>query len=52
MYLSYDENTKLFEQHDGYFKLPHVEVDRIPIEEFPLYHHWTYDRIYRNDMIK
>ena len=52
MYLPYDEKTQLFEQHDGYFKLPHVDVDRIPVEEFPLYHHWTYDRIYRNDMIK
>jgi maltose phosphorylase len=22
------------------------------MEDFPLYHHWSYDRIYRNDMIK
>ena len=52
MYIPYDENRKLYEQHDGFFKLPHVDVDAIPIEEFPLYDHWTYDRIYRNDMIK
>lgn len=32
--------------------MPHIDVDAIPKEEFPLYHHWTYDRIYRNDMIK
>ena len=42
----------LFEQHDGYFDLPHIDIDAIPISEFPLYHHWSYDRIYRNDMIK
>ncbi|MDO4306381.1 MAG: glycosyl hydrolase family 65 protein [Eubacteriales bacterium] len=52
MYLPYDEETGLYEQHDGFFKLPHVDVDAIPVEEFPLYNHWSYDRIYRNDMIK
>lgn len=52
MYIPYDSETKLFEQHDGYFKLPHVDIHSIPVEDFPLYHHWSYDRIYRNDMIK
>ena len=52
MYIPYDEKTKLFEQHDGFFRLPHVEVKDIPVTDFPLYHHWSYDRIYRNDMIK
>ncbi len=52
MYIPYDEERQLFEQHQGFFQLPHIDVDAIPIEEFPLYHHWTYDRIYRNDMIK
>ena len=52
MYIPYDEERKLYEQHDGYFKLPHIDVDAIAVEEFPLYNHWTYDRIYRNDMIK
>jgi maltose phosphorylase len=52
MYIPYNEATKLYEQHEGYFNLPHIDVDKIPIEDFPLYHHWTYDRIYRNDMIK
>jgi len=52
MYIPYDEDTKLFEQHEGYFDLPHIDVNKIPIGDFPLYHHWTYDRIYRNDMIK
>ena len=27
-------------------------MDKIPVTDFPLYSHWTYDRIYRNDMIK
>lgn len=52
MYIPYNQETMLFEQHEGYLKLPHIDVDRIPIEDFPLYHHWSYDRIYRNDMIK
>ncbi|NLI55251.1 MAG: family 65 glycosyl hydrolase [Clostridiales bacterium] len=42
----------LIEQHDGFFSLPHKEIQRIPADEFPLYHHWSYDRIYRSDMIK
>ncbi len=52
MYLPYEEDTGLFEQHEGYFSLPHVDVGQIPVEDFPLYHHWSYDRIYRSDMIK
>lgn len=52
MILLYDKENLLFEQHEGFFTLPHVDIRQIPIEEFPLYHHWTYDRIYRNDMIK
>lgn len=46
------DDPLLFEQHEGYFDLPHIDVDSIPAEDFPLYHHWSYDRIYRNDMIK
>lgn len=42
----------LYEQHEGFFDLPHIDVDSIPQEDFPLYSHWSYDRIYRNDMIK
>lgn len=52
MYIPYNEERRLFEQHEGYFELPHIDVDAIPITDFPLYHHWSYDRIYRNDMIK
>ncbi len=52
MLILYDNDTKLFEQHRGYFELPHIDIDSIPSEQFPLYSHWSYDRIYRNDMIK
>lgn len=52
MILLYDEKTKLFEQHEGYFSVPHIDVNKIPVEDFPLYSHWSYDRIYRTDMIK
>ncbi|MGM9813948.1 MAG: glycoside hydrolase family 65 protein [Candidatus Enteromonas sp.] len=48
----FDPKTKLFEQHQGYYDLPHIDVDAIPVTDFPLYSHWSYDRIYRNDMIK
>lgn len=52
MLILQDKKTHIYEQHDGFFKLPHVNVDEIPMEDFPLYNHWSYDRIYRNDMIK
>jgi maltose phosphorylase len=52
MIIPYDPETGLYEQHEGFFDLPHIDIDSIPVEDFPLYHHWSYDRIYRNDMIK
>lgn len=52
MIILYNEETKLFEQHEGYFTLPHIDINRIPISDFPLYNNWSYDRIYRTDMIK
>lgn len=51
MYLP-QTDTGLFEQHDGYFDLPHTDIQSIPVSQFPLYSHWSYDRIYRTDMIK
>lgn len=52
MLILYDPKTHLYEQHQGFYDLPHIDVDKIPVTDFPLYSHWTYDRIYRNDMIK
>jgi len=51
MYIPQTEEG-LIEQHDGYFDLPHTDINAIPMSEFPLYDHWSYDRIYRSDMIK
>lgn len=51
MYIPQDA-AGLIEQHDGYFDLPHTDINAIPMSEFPLYDHWSYDRIYRSDMIK
>lgn len=52
MIILQDEGSGLFEENEGFFDLPHIDVDSIPVEDFPLYHHWSYDRIYRNDIIK
>lgn len=52
MYIPYDPKTKIYEQHEGFHDLPHIDIHSIPVNEFPLYAHWSYDRIYRNDMIK
>lgn len=52
MIILQDKDTGLFEQHDGYFRLPHIDIHSIPVTDFPLYNSWSYDRIYRTDMIK
>ncbi|MDE6029818.1 MAG: family 65 glycosyl hydrolase [Clostridiales bacterium] len=52
MKILYDQKTLLYEQHEGFYNLPHIDIDSIPDSDFPLYSHWSYDRIYRNDMIK
>ena len=46
------DDSLVFEQHEGFFTLPHLDIHSIPPTDFPLYHHWSYDRIYRTDMIK
>lgn len=47
-----EQESGLIEQHDDYFNLPHTDINAIPVSQFPLYEHWSYDRIYRSDMIK
>lgn len=52
MRIHQDPKTGVFEQHAGYFDLPHVEVDKIPMSEIPIYKNWAYIRIFRKNMIK
>ncbi len=52
MEMKYDAKDQLFEQQDGFFSLPHVDINSISVDQFPLYSHWSYERIYRNDMLK
>ncbi len=47
-----DRKTGVFEQNDGFFDMPHMDLKSIPVEQFPLYHSWSYDRLYRYDMHK
>jgi maltose phosphorylase len=47
-----DEESGIYEQHDGYFDLPHVDVKNIPMSQIPIYKNWAYIRIFRFDMLK
>jgi maltose phosphorylase len=47
-----DEESGIYEQHDGYFDLPHVDVKSIPMSEVPIYQHWAYIRLFRMNMLK
>jgi len=44
--------TNVFEQHAGYFDLPHVEITHVPVDQIPIYKNWAYIRIFRKNMIK
>lgn len=48
----YKLESGLIEQQQGYFDLPHVDITKISQDQYPLYDHWSYDRLFRNDMIK
>ncbi|GIP23698.1 glycoside hydrolase family 65 protein [Paenibacillus sp. J22TS3] len=47
-----DEQSGIYEEHDGFFDMPHLDIHSIPVTDFPLYSNWSYDRLYRYDMIK
>lgn len=47
-----DEATGIYEQHDGYFDLPHIDVKNIPMSQIPIYKNWAYIKIFRFNMIK
>ncbi|KWX83721.1 glycoside hydrolase [Paenibacillus riograndensis] len=52
MRIPLDPDSGVYEEHDGYFDLPHIDIHSIPVTDFPLYSNWSYDRLYRYDMIK
>jgi maltose phosphorylase len=52
MKLPRDEKTGIFEQHDGYFNLPHVDLKTFPEDQIPLYKNWPYIKIFRHNIIK
>jgi maltose phosphorylase len=52
MRIPMDPVTGVYEEHDGFFDMPHIDIHSIPITDFPLYSNWSYDRLYRYDMIK
>ncbi|MGB8215099.1 MAG: glycosyl hydrolase family 65 protein [Anaerolineales bacterium] len=47
-----DERTGIYEQHAGYFDLPHVDLRHFPPEQIPVYKNWAYIKIFRHDMVK
>ncbi len=47
-----DERTGVYEQHAGYFDLPHVDLQRFPPDQIPVYKHWAYIKIFRHNMVK
>jgi maltose phosphorylase len=47
-----DEQTGIFEQHAGYFDLPHVDLEHFPPDQIPIYKNWAYIKIFRYDMVK
>jgi maltose phosphorylase len=52
MRIPLDPESGVYEEHDGFFDMPHMDIHSIPVTEFPLYSNWSYDRLYRYDMIK
>ncbi|MFD2411048.1 glycoside hydrolase family 65 protein [Paenibacillus rhizoplanae] len=52
MKIPFDPGSGIYEEHDGFFDMPHLDIHSIPVSEFPLYANWSYDRLYRYDMIK
>ncbi|MNI45410.1 Alpha,alpha-trehalose phosphorylase [compost metagenome] len=52
MRIPLDPASGVYEEHDGFFDMPHMDIHSIPVSEFPLYANWSYDRLYRYDMIK
>lgn len=52
MRIPMDADRILYEQHDGYFDLPEVDVKNVPESQIPIYKNWEYLKIFRYNMIK
>lgn len=51
MRIPLEKETGIFEQHEGFFGLPRIDVSNIPCDELPVKNNWAYDRIFRYAMI-
>ena len=47
-----DEHSGVYEQHAGYFDLPHVDLQHFPVEQIPIYKNWAYIKIFRHNIVK
>ncbi|MEN7973871.1 MAG: beta-phosphoglucomutase, partial [Verrucomicrobiota bacterium] len=52
MELMLDGETGLYQQHEGFFNLPHIDYAQIPDEQFPVQKTWPYVDLFRFDLIK
>ncbi len=52
MRIPMNHELELYEQHDGYFDLPEVDVKNVPESQIPIYKNWEYLKIFRYNMIK
>ena len=52
MELMRDEKTGVYEQHEGFFNLPHIDYSEIPDDQFPVQKTWPYVDLFRYDLIK
>lgn len=47
-----DAHTGIYEQHEGFFNLPHIDYQHIPDDQFPVQKKWPYVDLFRFDLIK
>jgi maltose phosphorylase len=47
-----DKRSGVYEQHAGYFDLPHVDLLHFPVDQIPIYKNWAYIKIFRHNMVK
>jgi maltose phosphorylase len=52
MELMFDEATGIYQQHEGFFNLPHIDYSLIPDDQFPVQKKWPYVDLFRFDLIK